>query len=318
LVLEALSIEFRVGCPWELLYADDLVIISESLEDLLGKLKSWKAGMEAKGLRVNMGKTKVMVSGLNLHTLKGKGRCPCAVCRAGVGSNSILCVRCNLWTHKKCSGLRGNLKQVPNFTCKRCTGHARPIDMRPFQVVKVDEDSLDVVDAFCYLGDMLSAGGGSELSSCVRIKTAWGKFRQLLPILSNHNLPYATRGKIYNSCVRSAMLHASECWPISKPTLNRLTRNDRCMIRWMCGAKSEPSTDYALLLNTLGIPSLDTRLRANRLRWFGHVERNNGWLQQCRNIVVPKTRRRGRPLTTWDDTVKEDIQAWHLSAVDPI
>ena len=32
LVLEALSREFRTGVPWELLYADDLVVIADSLE----------------------------------------------------------------------------------------------------------------------------------------------------------------------------------------------------------------------------------------------------------------------------------------------
>ena len=34
IVLEALSREFRTGCPWELLYADDLAIIAESLDEL--------------------------------------------------------------------------------------------------------------------------------------------------------------------------------------------------------------------------------------------------------------------------------------------
>ena len=34
IVLEALSMEFRTGCPWELLYADDLVIVSDDLVDL--------------------------------------------------------------------------------------------------------------------------------------------------------------------------------------------------------------------------------------------------------------------------------------------
>ena len=33
IVLEALSREFRSGVPWEDLYADDLVIIAESLEE---------------------------------------------------------------------------------------------------------------------------------------------------------------------------------------------------------------------------------------------------------------------------------------------
>ena len=34
------------------------------------KMRSWKAGMEWKGLRLNMQKTKVMISGANLYTLK--------------------------------------------------------------------------------------------------------------------------------------------------------------------------------------------------------------------------------------------------------
>ena len=44
----------------ELLYADDLVLMAESEELLMKKLRKWKKGMEAKGLRVNYGKTKAM------------------------------------------------------------------------------------------------------------------------------------------------------------------------------------------------------------------------------------------------------------------
>ena len=35
MVLEALSREFRIGCPWELLYVDDLMTSAESIEKLL-------------------------------------------------------------------------------------------------------------------------------------------------------------------------------------------------------------------------------------------------------------------------------------------
>ena len=34
IVMEALSRDFRVGLPWELLYADDMALIAESLVDL--------------------------------------------------------------------------------------------------------------------------------------------------------------------------------------------------------------------------------------------------------------------------------------------
>ena len=37
IVLEAPSRGFRTGCPWELLYADDLMISAESMEELLEK-----------------------------------------------------------------------------------------------------------------------------------------------------------------------------------------------------------------------------------------------------------------------------------------
>ena len=59
IVLEALSREFRAGVPWEDLYADDLVIIADSLEECVRRLLIWKEAMEKKGLRVNAGKTKV-------------------------------------------------------------------------------------------------------------------------------------------------------------------------------------------------------------------------------------------------------------------
>ena len=39
IVLEALSGEFRTGCPWELLNADDLMISAEFMEELLVKVK---------------------------------------------------------------------------------------------------------------------------------------------------------------------------------------------------------------------------------------------------------------------------------------
>ena len=95
IVLEAQSREFCTGCPWELLYADDLMISAESMEELLVKVQTWKTEMEKKGLHVNMGKTKIMESGINLDVLKKSGKYTCGVCQSGVGSsNAIFCGGC--------------------------------------------------------------------------------------------------------------------------------------------------------------------------------------------------------------------------------
>ena len=86
---------------------------------------------------------------------------------------------------------------------------------------------------------MLSAAGGCELSTITRVKTAWKKFKDLLPVLSSRHLSFKTRGHVYSSCVRSAMLHASETWPLTKPNLQCLQRNDRAIIRQICNVRPQ-------------------------------------------------------------------------------
>ena len=61
-------------------------------------------------------------------------------------------------------------------------------------------DQLGVVASFCYLGDMLSAAGGCELSTTTCVKTDWKMFKELLPVLSSCHLSFKTRGRVYSSC----------------------------------------------------------------------------------------------------------------------
>ena len=296
IVLEALSREFRTGCPWELLYADDLMISAESMEELLVKVQTWKTV-----------KIKIMESGINLDVLKKSGKYPCGVCQSGVGSsNAIFCGGCKRWVHKKCSGIKGPLRPDPQFRCTRCLGTARAIDEREVSEVEVGNEKLEVVPEFCYLGDMLSAGGGCELAGITRCKCAWGKFRQLLPLLTNRHLPLLTRGKVYSSCVRSVMLHAVETWAMKVDTLNRLRRNDRAMIRWICNVRTKDEVSSDSLLTKLGIQDLDVVLRTSRMRWFGHVDHSTGWIAEVRKMHVVAQKRSGRPRKSWDEVLEND------------
>ena len=318
IVLEALSCEIRVGVPWEDLYADDLVVIAETLDECVTRLLAWKEAMEEKGLRVNTGKTKVMICGTGLDLTQSSSKNPCGVCRTGVGRNSIFCNGCKHWVHKKCSGLK-RLVEDPAFMCARCLGTARPIDGRPQKDVLVGPVKLEVVASFCYLGDTLSAAGGCELATITRVKTAWKKFIDLLPVLSSRHLSYKTRGRVYNTCVRSAMLHASETWPLTRPNLQRLQRNDRAMIRHICNVKPEDVTTVRsnALLGQLGLEDLDLILRRGRLRWYGHVERSTGAIKCAREFSVEGRRGAGRPKMTWGEVAERDRREWKLTAVDP-
>ena len=80
IVLEALSRGFSAGLPWELLYADDLVIMTDSLDELSVKLERWKAELSTKGLKVNTKKTKIMISKPGVGPVQKTGKYPCSVC----------------------------------------------------------------------------------------------------------------------------------------------------------------------------------------------------------------------------------------------
>ena len=88
--MEAISKAIMGGLPWELLYADDIVLVADSLESLLEKLGRWKHALQAKGLKVNVDKTKILMEGLEGFVQKS-GKFPCTVCGKGVGDGSLKC-----------------------------------------------------------------------------------------------------------------------------------------------------------------------------------------------------------------------------------
>ena len=294
-VLEALSKDFRVGVPWELFFADDLVIIATSLEECVERVKAWKEGLVSKGLHVNMTKTKFMASGLGLDILQDSGQFPYTVCHTGVGRSSI---RCNLWVrYKKFSGLK-TLSEDMSYECPYCRGEpgVRHIDGRPFKEVKVGDCVLEAVDRFCYLGDMLSAGGGCMAAATARCRCVWGKFRENLPLLMSKPVPFDLRGRLFNSNVRSSMLHGMETWPMTSNAIHRLCRNDRAMIRWICGVKlsDDPSMDN--LHAKLGTCNLAIPVWEHLLRWFEHVMDRVSWRSSVNNSRQEPTPSNGSAL----------------------
>ena len=61
-VLDVISEEFRRGLPRELLFADDLAVVTDTEEEMQRRWLDWQIWMESKALKGNIGKTEVMVS----------------------------------------------------------------------------------------------------------------------------------------------------------------------------------------------------------------------------------------------------------------
>ena len=165
--LEALSREFRSGLPWEMLYANNLAIIAESVVQLEERYLTCKNNIDTKGLKVNIRKTKIMKCGTNEGPVYASGKYPCSVCKKRVGRNSMNCSFCKHWVHKRCSGFIGRLIDIPDFKCHSCL-HL-PESEKEAHKFKLGNSDYERVNKFCYLGDILSDGGRAEESSITRI-----------------------------------------------------------------------------------------------------------------------------------------------------
>jgi len=107
-----------------------------------------------------------MVSGVGCDAVVASGEWPCSVCKRGVGRNSIICCVCDEWVHKRCSGAYGTLWNVTTLSVP----HAKRTQMVEPRLERIDlgDTTLECVDKFCYLGEMIGESGvpGRSSGSC--------------------------------------------------------------------------------------------------------------------------------------------------------
>ena len=98
IVVDVITESVRNGLLSEVLYADDLVLTREMMEGLREKFWKWKEAFETKGLKLDLRKTKVVVSGAEVEVTVSKVD-PSGICGKRVMANSVLSVKCRKWIH---------------------------------------------------------------------------------------------------------------------------------------------------------------------------------------------------------------------------
>jgi len=142
--------------------------------------------------------------------------------------------------------------------------------------------------------------GGCDLAVTARVRSAWKKFREYLPILTGKGFSLQLKGKVYATCVRSCLMHGSETWAMKVEHELKMNRTEMSTIRWMCGVKLHERKKSEELRELLGLEPVSLMIKKSRLRWFGHVERKdfNDWVKRCITLEVEGIRPRGHPKKT--------------------
>ena len=91
-------------------------------------------------------------------------------------------------------------KVMKSFICRGCVN---PVTGTGHTSVDIGGDAnLELVDKFCYLGDMLSVDGDADAAVETRIRIGWNKFRQLVPLLTNKDIIHSEREIVQQLCAK--------------------------------------------------------------------------------------------------------------------
>jgi len=167
---------------------------------------------------------------------------------------------------------------------------------------------IEVLQEFCYLGDVVGSSGDVQNSVTARIRTSWRKFSVLSQVLCGRVLSLKLKDRLYKFCIRSVMSYESECWAMKKVDTRRMQAAEMRMIRMMCGNTLRDGIPNGLLRDRTG--EEDIRNHLGETRWYGHLERMDeiNLVKKAREERVPGHIKRGRPKKSWVELAKGDMK----------
>ena len=86
------------------------------------------------------------------------------------------------------------------------------------------------------------------------------------------------------------------------------------MLHWMCKVKAEDDVSLHELYSQSYSQPIESMLRINCLRWYGHVERSEKWIKCCTQIDISGCQGRGIPCKSWKESATDDL---HLRNISP-
>lgn len=181
------------------------------------------------------------------------------------------------------------------------------------EAICIGSTPIPTVDKFKYLGSMITADANIDADVAHRVNVAWQKWRSLTGVLCDPRMPVKTKGKVYKTAVRPALLYGSECWTVKKTHEQKVHVNEIKMLRWAGGVTRVDRVRNELIRGSFKVTPITDKMTESRLRWYGHVMRRDDDHVVKIALKLPEPKRgRGRPPSTWWSNIERDLKKAQL------
>ena len=88
-----------------------------------------------------------------------------------------------------------------------------------------------------------------------------------------------------------------------------LQATERRMLRMICRVTLKDKVESTVIASRVGVDDLKEHLRQKKLRWFGHVRRDDEVeIKKVLALKIEERRKRGRLVKQWIDMEEEDMK----------
>ncbi|KAM2205475.1 hypothetical protein ACFX1S_024966 [Malus domestica] len=179
--------------------------------------------------------------------------------------------------------------------------------------VRIRDQEIPKSDRFRYLGSILQKNGEFDRDLNHRIQAGWIKWKNTSGVLCDRCRPLKLKRKFYRMAIRPVMLYGTECWAVKHQHVGVAEMR---MLSWMCGHTRNDKIRNEDIRGKVGVAEIEGKMRENRLRWFGHVQRRptDAPVRICDyGTEVQGQRARGRPRKTLEETLRKDLEYLDLT-----
>ena len=177
--------------------------------------------------------------------------------------------------------------------------------------IKLEEEVLEQVDSYKYLGVMIKSNGSLKEEINQRISKATKVYSQLgNSFIGKKELTTKTKISIFNSIYCPTLIYGSESWTLDSRDKSKLQATEMKFLRRSIGKTRRDKIRNTKIREEVKTESLETKIDKNQLRWYGHINRMKDSRIPKQILECKKQGKlpRGRPKKMWQDVVTEIIQ----------
>lgn len=174
--------------------------------------------------------------------------------------------------------------------------------------IKVNDQQLEYVNEYIYLGQLVSSTGNIQKEIERRIANTWKRFWSLSEIMKNKEMPMAEKRKVFNVCILPCLTYACQTWALTEQQQNKINICQNGIERSVLGIRRSDKVQLKRIKEKTKSVKGQSICRKMKWRWTGHMvrEKKEKWTKIVTEWYPREsTRNRGRQSKRWEDDIKK-------------